>query len=345
MDKKELRIELERVAVSPTQLVEAPLPAKIAFDFPTTLLNIVSSANGPIQWSKRRDDVIDINLSGLLLFLSTTTDPNFYQMSVFDFLRQLKYYGFQHLASTTTSCARYKHDHFRRGHPELLPLIQFNVMTSPGVERALLNAKDTAKLLKEHRQMTDKCRMRPTPSKEALSNDEKWMITMKMVQLERETHQERPIIPLEYFKNTAESQSNLMQNDYAGFYGNVTDDAVQAFFGTLLPVYSTEPPTDMVDGQSRSIDIGTLSASASISVQSDKNDANEPGPVEQTPAMEWLINVQANQQIKEEQMTFNDYNGQHDERDGNDMAFLIPIKEEVPDILPDMPLLDGDLGL
>lgn len=235
--RKVLKIELKRLPLP--SVPAASRSPKVILDFVQHLSTVIESINSPIKWSATQDDVIELSLSALLNFLHGGHHP-FHTMSVWDFLRQLKYYGFQLLASTTTNSLRYQHEHFKKNQPNLLNLVKFHI-TDDDNEAALLDARKTHDLLKRHRQLTDKCRMRAKKTiQPAVLHDIKWRMASKMLHLDREISKDRAIIPADFYKNPEQSQSNLMQNDYAGFYGNVADDAVRDFFESLLPVYSTE---------------------------------------------------------------------------------------------------------
>lgn len=216
---------------SPVQ--ESPPPPK-ASSLPEPLRSVIS-INGPIRWADTKNNTIAIDLSALCAFL-LHNEHLFPNMSIWDFLRYLQTCGFRSLTSTSSNSLLYRHILLEKNQAKPQRHKQFNVTVDDN-KQALADARDSTSLLKKHRQLTDKCRM--IANRSAVASN-KWATALKMLHLEREISQSRAVIPLEYFKNPAYSQSNLMQSDYAGFYGNLAVDAVEMCFGAFLPMYSTE---------------------------------------------------------------------------------------------------------
>lgn len=212
---------------------------RISLNFPQKLYSIVSSKNGPIKWYENTINTIEINLSALLNYLH---DEESGTVNLWDFLRQLHWYGFKQLPSKTTDSIRFQNEYFIKGKREQLNKIRFHVNNDED-EMALVDAHKTKVLLNDHRRLTDKCRMkiiRPI-DKYSIFNV-KMKATAKMFQLDSELGKERAVIPRDLYKEPENCASNQMQMmDYAGYYGAVSDDVIKCFFGSYLPVYSLEP--------------------------------------------------------------------------------------------------------
>lgn len=213
-----------------------------SMNFVQILHSVVSEQNGPIVWSETSEtaeNIIKINLIALDNYLAENHSP-FEIRTVHDFLRQLDQCGFKRLPSSSSDSIRYQHEFFQKDRPELLSQI-INTISSDASEKALLATRRSEALVEEHRTLTDRCRMKAnyTINDKSL---ERIMVEMAvtMFQLDREMSKDRAEIPTEFYENPEQSESNLMRPDFAGYYGLVTDDAIKEFFGTFLPVYSSD---------------------------------------------------------------------------------------------------------
>lgn len=189
------RMVKRRVEISEPEVQSSPSSKspRISLNFPQKLYSIVSSKNGPIKWYENTINTIDINLSALLNYLHNENES----FSLWDFLRQLKWYGFKQLPSKTSDSIRFHNEYFVKGKPEQLNNIRFHV-TNDEEEMALVDAHKTKALLNDHRRRTDKCRMNVTkPIDSSALLDVKMKATAKMFQLDTELGKERAVIPRE----------------------------------------------------------------------------------------------------------------------------------------------------
>lgn len=199
-------------------------------------LLLKSSADTGIRWSEQVKNAIELDLNQFEVTL-VQQPVLFNTIDVFNFLYQLNANGFKRLprdpSELLSNVFRFQSDNFKRDEPELWR----NMPQNEGTTR-------TGKLtgqMKETTSLQGSVADQIT-SKLVLGNI-KLKITTKMFILENELKKQKTELSANFFANPKQSISTLQQNSYAGFYGFVSEEVIQKFFGNYLPIFEPENGT------------------------------------------------------------------------------------------------------